>query len=110
MSTTSSRAAIAIQLAVVAAMCVGQTDLAATADPPAATVSFRHEVAPLLVRRCLECHSGESVEGGLALDTPEGLAAGGDSGPVISDATATASLLWKRVDAEEMPPEHPLSA
>ena len=104
MSTTSSRAAIAIQLAVVAAMCVGQTDLAATADPPAATVSFRHEVAPLLVRRCLECHSGESVEGGLALDTPEGLAAGGDSGPVISDATATASLLWKRVDAEEMPP------
>ena len=110
MRSTSSRAAIARQLAIVAAFFSALPHLVAAAAPPEAAIAFRHEVAPLLVARCLECHSGESAEGGLALDTPEGLAAGGDSGPAISGDGARGSLLWQRVDAEEMPPEHPLSA
>ena len=110
MRSTSSRAAIARQLAIVAAFFSALPHLVAAAAPPEAAIAFRHEVAPLLVARCLECHRGESAEGGLALDTPEGLAAGGDSGPAISGDGARGSLLWQRVDAEEMPPEHPLSA
>jgi len=73
------------------------------------TVSFQRDVAPLLVSRCLECHSGSAAEAGLRLDTPDGLAGGGDSGAVVSAAGLSESLLWQRVQANEMPPEHPLS-
>jgi len=73
-------------------------------------VDFRRDVAPLLVRRCLECHSGESPEGDLRLTDATTLERGGESGVAIVAGDAAASLLWQRVAADEMPPQAPLSA
>ena len=74
------------------------------------SVDFVRDVGPVLVRRCLECHSGESPEGGLALTDEAALYRGGDSGAAIVPGDSQASLLWQRVEADEMPPKHPLTA
>ncbi|MEZ6086810.1 MAG: c-type cytochrome domain-containing protein [Pirellulaceae bacterium] len=48
------------------------------------TVSdFESDIAPLLIRRCVECHQGSNPSGGLLLTTRAGLHAGGDSGEAI---------------------------
>lgn len=43
-------------------------------------VSFRRDVAPLLQRRCANCHNEENAKGGYRLDTFGLLARAGDSG------------------------------
>lgn len=68
---------------------------------------FRDEVAPVLARHCLECHSGTQPEGGLDLSSAAGLAKGGESGKALAESREE-SLLWQRVVAEEMPPKEPL--
>ncbi len=73
---------------------------AATANP----VEFEQEVAPILVRRCLECHSSHNPSGNLSLDTAGGLQKGGDSGVAIDLSKPAESLLIQRVAAGEMPP------
>ncbi len=55
-------------------------------------VHFESKVRPLLIGRCEECH-GETADGGLRLDTREGLMKGGDSGPAIVIGDPDASLL-----------------
>ncbi|MEY3173367.1 MAG: hypothetical protein RLZZ436_1281 [Planctomycetota bacterium] len=66
--------------------------------------NFEQQVAPLLLRRCIECHQSADPSGGLALDTHAGLSKGGDSGPAIKPGNAASSLLLERVRAGEMPP------
>ncbi len=78
------------------------------ADPTSTNNHFDREIAPLLARRCLECHNGEDKKGGLNLATSAGSLGGGDSGPAIVAGDPDASLLWARIDADEMPPKHPL--
>jgi WD40 repeat protein len=46
---------------------------------PVRPVSFRKEIAPLLQRRCVACHSEESAKGGYRLDSFERLAKAGES-------------------------------
>jgi len=54
---------------------------------------FEKKVRPLLVQRCLDCHSQEKkVKGGLRLDTKEGWVIGGDSGPAIVPGEPDKSL------------------
>ncbi|WP_254509427.1 c-type cytochrome domain-containing protein [Anatilimnocola floriformis] len=48
---------------------------AAHADP----VSFKAEIAPLLVNNCLACHGPKKAEGGYRIDTFEKVIAAGDS-------------------------------
>jgi hypothetical protein len=84
--------------------------VAAPADEAPAAVDFARDVAPVLVRRCLECHSGESPEAGLAFTDEASLRRGGDSGVALQPGDFAASLLWQRVAADEMPPKHPLPA
>ncbi|MDP1561391.1 MAG: PSD1 and planctomycete cytochrome C domain-containing protein [Pirellulaceae bacterium] len=69
---------------------------------------FEARIAPLLAQRCLECHDGNSREGGLDLSRQEGITASGPS--LIVPGDAAASAIWQRVAADEMPPEHALSA
>lgn len=71
---------------------------------------FDHTLAPLLARRCLGCHNPSDKNGGLDLTRAETAAGGGDSGPPIAAGKPGDSLLWQRIDADEMPPEHPLPA
>ena len=73
-----------------------------------AQVNFDQDVAPLLARRCLDCHSGAEPEGGLDLARKAEALAGGDSGLALTPADLEASYLWQRVHADEMPPDEPL--
>ena len=69
---------------------------------------FDTKIAPLLAARCLECHSGAEPKGKLDLSNQERVFAGGESGKAIVAAKLEESLLWQRVEADEMPPKHPL--
>jgi cytochrome c551/c552 len=71
-------------------------------------VAFSRDVGPILVRRCLECHSGDAPEGGLSLTDEAALRAGGESGLAVEPGQREASLLWQRIASDEMPPRHPL--
>lgn len=74
---------------------------------------FERRVRPLLVERCYKCHSaGEKIKGGLRLDTRDGWATGGDSGPAIQPGKPDESLLVKAVGYTDrdlkMPPKQRL--
>src|SRR5262249_19647070 len=58
---------------------------------------------PILVRRCLECHSGLAPKGKLDLTTRTGAL------KVVVPGKPNDSELWQRVDAGEMPPKKPLA-
>ncbi len=73
-----------------------------SAAPPA----FDRDVAPLLVRRCLECHSGADPKGDLDLSRKAVVL--GKDGPVVP-GQLEASVLWARVSTDKMPPKNPLS-
>jgi uncharacterized membrane protein len=67
-------------------------------------------VAPILERRCLQCHKEGKSKGGLQMDTYELLMKGGKKGPVITPGDAAKSLLVKLTelpldDIDHMPPE-----
>lgn len=66
---------------------------------------FEHDVAPILVNRCLECHHRGKTSGGLNLATADGILRGGDTGPAIDEQKPAESLLLARVKAGEMPPK-----
>jgi hypothetical protein len=107
-------------------MCVRHLAMAADATAPAAVVAattaataptpsaaelnfFETRIRPVLVERCYECHSqgSEMVQGGLLVDSREGLLTGGDSGPAIVPGDAAGSLLLEalRYESFEMPPD-----
>ena len=66
-------------------------------------------VAVVLATNCLECHRGAAPQGGLDLTRRPAALRGGESGPPIVAGNPDKSLLWKRVEAHEMPPKHRLS-
>lgn len=72
---------------------------------------FENEIRPLLIENCIKCHGPDKQEGGLRLDSRDGLLAGGDSGPAIELRAADKSLLVSAVQYEalEMPPNKRLS-
>ena len=72
---------------------------------------FETRIRPLLVDRCLGCHSGApgaKRSGALALDTRDGWQAGGDSGAAIVPGDPGASLVVRAVKRADgvsaMPP------
>jgi len=77
------------------------------AEPAPAAIDFDRQIAPLLVTRCLACHCGAAPDGGLSLVDAAGAAKGGERGPALEPGT-TESLLWQRVEGDEMPPDQPL--
>ena len=86
-------------------------------EPPAFTEQqltfFETKIRPVLVTHCYECHAADSkiVQGGLLLDSREGLLKGGDTGAAITPGKAEESLLIKalRHDGIEMPPKGKLA-
>lgn len=81
----------------------------AGADPAAKAPDFQREVAPLLADRCLACHSASETKGGFDLSARTAAFRGGESGePGIVAGKLDDSSLWTRIDADEMPPKHPL--
>jgi hypothetical protein len=76
---------------------------------------FEKEIRPLLHKHCYECHSieAEKEKGGLLLDSRQGLATGGDSGPAVVPGDVEGSLLLRAVSYEDgdlqMPPKYKLT-
>jgi WD40 repeat protein len=80
------------------------------ADEPKADVSFRRDIAPILLDSCLACHGPKKAEGGYRVDTHEQLLKAGDSGEVpIGASPEEASELLRRLitddESERMPAE-----
>ncbi|MFI5458429.1 MAG: PSD1 and planctomycete cytochrome C domain-containing protein [Isosphaerales bacterium] len=71
---------------------------------------FDAQVAPILVRRCLDCHSGPEPKGKLDLSSRATALAGGQDGLAIVPGKPNESPLWERVSSGEMPPKSPLPA
>lgn len=96
-------------------LVLGVASVAASASVDPISVEdqafFEARVRPVLVERCLECHSSssKSLKGGLRLDSAEGWKAGGESGPVIEPGRPQDSLLIEAVRYEDptlrMPPK-----
>ena len=83
----------------------------ATADGlQAQTRDFDASVAPILARRCLDCHSGAEPKGKLDLSNHAAAMRGGKSGPAIVAGNPDESVAWERVESDEMPPKEPLPA
>src|SRR4051794_32118862 len=57
---------------------------------------FDRTIAPLLARRCLDCHNPTDQKGGLDLTSASTAKAGGDSGAVVEPGLPEESLLWSR--------------
>src|SRR5947209_8188151 len=64
---------------------------------------FDATVAPLLIERCIDCHSGLKPKGKLDLTRKE------TTLKVVIAKKLKESVLWQRVEAGEMPPKKPLS-
>ncbi len=71
---------------------------------------FDQTIAPILSARCLNCHSGPNPKGKLDLSRRATTYRGGKGGAAIVAGDLDKSLLWEQIDADEMPPKHPLSA
>ena len=79
------------------------------ADPAAL---WNAKVQPLLDRHCVKCHGPIEEHGGLELDTPAAVLAGGDGGAVVVAGQPDASRLYLNLAAgaeAHMPPEKQLS-
>lgn len=75
-----------------------------------ATVSFRKDVAPILLENCLACHGAKKAEGGYRVDSYAELRKAGDSGEVpVAENPDDPSELLRRIACEDeferMPPE-----
>ena len=83
--------------------------LAAAADP---AVLWSAKVQPLLDRHCVKCHGPIEEHGGLELDTPAAVLAGGDDGAVVVAGQPESSRLFLNLaeGAEShMPPDKQLT-
>jgi len=89
-------------------MLVEQTN-AEEAAVPDTQVGYDGPVAELLRTRCLECHSRRKRLGKLNLESPLGIARGGENGDAVVPGDLDLSLLWHRVNDDEMPPKAPLT-
>ena len=78
------------------------------ADQPWSASRFDDEIAPILISRCLKCHSGADPKGGLSLATRRAALEGGESGAVLILGDSTESLLWQKIASGDMPPDEAL--
>ena len=75
-----------------------------------ASPTLAGDVLPLLKTRCVKCHGPVTRKAGLSLATPQSVARGGKNGASVEPGRPDDSLLWERVEADEMPPKEPLAA
>ena len=69
------------------------------ADDP----TFEADVLPILTKNCLGCHGGLRQRAELDMRTIPSLLKGGKSGTAAKSGHVDASLMWKRIVADEMP-------
>ncbi len=95
--TTLRRHSVCALLVALLIALVGRFPAVAQAPP------FDQTVAPLLIERCIDCHSGAKPKGKLDL-TRKAAAA-----KVIVAKNLKDSVFWQRIESGEMPPKKPLN-
>ena len=84
----------------------GDEPLKDSPQPPAP--NFERDVLPILTKHCVSCHGPDKQKGGLRLDHRADAIKGGDTGKAIVPGKPAASLLLKKLVAEDakerMPP------
>ena len=89
-------------------IAMAEGDSAATEAERKSLEIFEKQVRPALLEHCIRCHGAEKQRGGLRLDSAEGWAVGGDSGPALVPHDTT-SLLLQAIRYQdpivEMPPK-----
>ncbi|MCH8924283.1 MAG: hypothetical protein IIA67_14185, partial [Planctomycetes bacterium] len=105
-----------LRLTVACALCLLLVLAAAKADEgpiPIAEIkrdtpiNFQKEILPILTKSCLACHNVNTAESSLVLETPQTIAKGGDSGPVVVPGKSGESrllVLAAHQDEPLMPP------
>ncbi len=89
-----------MQTAFIAAICTVLLELPAhAASPP----GFSSDVAPILQKNCLACHSGAAKMGGLVMEKFDLLMKGGAHGPVILPGKSGESRLVLMVEGKVQP-------
>lgn len=87
-----------LSLAIVFAFAAAPASAEKPLPPPAGRqVDFHKDIAPILYRSCVKCHTGEKSKGGLRMETRELLLQGGDSGAAIVPGKSGDSYLVKLV-------------
>ncbi|MBC8127894.1 MAG: hypothetical protein H8M99_12205 [Gloeobacteraceae cyanobacterium ES-bin-144] len=76
----------------------------------ASPIVYTDIIAPILERRCVQCHKEGKAKGKLRMDTFEMLVIGGKDGPAIEAGSSAKSLIIQRIelpmdDEDHMPPE-----
>ncbi len=66
-------------------------------------LSFQSDVLPVLKRNCLKCHGVSKKEGQLQLHSAVRVWKGGENGPAVVALHPSESLLWTRIEQNEMP-------
>lgn len=67
--------------------------------------TFNSDVAPILIKRCVECHNATESSGGLDLTKAKSFQEGGDSGEELFNSKLEENYLLDRIVSGEMPPE-----
>jgi hypothetical protein len=69
---------------------------------------FEAKIRPVLIEHCYKCHSaeGQSIRGGLGVDSKDALTIGGESGPAVVPGKPEESILWNAMNYQDyrMPP------
>jgi mono/diheme cytochrome c family protein len=89
------------------------TVAAALAPAQDAADFFEKKIRPVFAKNCVACHNSRVKTAGLDLSSLEGIAAGGQSGPLFVKGNADASTLIKVLSYDErlkMPPSGKLPA
>ncbi|MEE3373314.1 MAG: c-type cytochrome domain-containing protein [Planctomycetota bacterium] len=73
--------------------------------PAAEPISFARQIAPLLAKRCLVCHSARVAEGRVDLENYTAILRGGAKGKTVVPGAAQDSLLYLALADGSMPQE-----
>src|SRR5262245_50536879 len=83
--------------------------LLACAPASAEPVSFKKDVAPILLNNCLACHGPKKSEGGFRIDTYERVIKEGDSGaPGFAAKMLDGSEAFRRITTSDLKERMPL--
>jgi hypothetical protein len=86
------------------AVHAGEPAAPAPAQPQPQTPQFEKEIHPLLKTYCWKCHGGEGYAAELDLRSLPLIVKGSKNGQVIEPGSAEKSLLYRKLEAKEMPP------
>ena len=88
-------------------LILGTLSVCQAAEP----VSFRAEIAPLLINNCLACHGPKKAEGGYRVDSYERLVSEGDSGLAgVTAKNIEDSEFFRRIVSEDKDERMPLES